>query len=288
MSPLPRLLVFTLLWLGGASGAWAQSAREASEPAAGVRSVVLRPARAPQAVPEAAVLDTATPDTTTPDTTTAKTRFASSSLDGRLMLSIYEIEAPAFATWMRAADATAYPVFFGGPVLTTAGVGFARGGEDFADAYRLIVSEAATVTVISALKSLVARPRPYFALDDIDSRSRRLGIEPTPSDRFSFPSGHSGTAATLATSWSLSHPRWYVIAPSAAWASSVVVSRVWLGVHYPADALAGALLGTGVAFAVHLLGDAITPDALERQGEEDDPPVSLRAPPMVRLRIPLP
>lgn len=280
---LLRLLAFALLLASGASGAHAQSARSAGDApgAAGdVRSVVLRPAGASQrAVPGRAAVDT----------TTAKQRFASSSLDGRLMLSIYEIEAPAFAAWMRAADASSYPVFFGGPVLATAGVGFARGGEDFADAYRLVVSQATTVAVVSALKSVVARPRPYYALSDIDSRSRRLGIEPSPSDRFSFPSGHAGTAATLAASWSLSHPRWYVIAPSAAWASSVMLSRVWLGVHYPADALAGALLGTGIAFGVHLLGDAITPNFLERQRDADPAAAAATsAPPMLRLRVPLP
>jgi len=64
----------------------------------------------------------------------------------------------------------------------------------------------------------------------------------------SFPSGHTSEAFSTATALSLKYPEWYIIAPAYLWAGSVGYSRMNLGVHYPTDVLAGALLGTGTAF----------------------------------------
>ncbi|MCC6251998.1 MAG: phosphatase PAP2 family protein [Bacteroidia bacterium] len=84
------------------------------------------------------------------------------------------------------------------------------------------------------------RSRPYIAYPDIIP----LTIESTPS----FPSGHSSTAFNIATSFSLLFPKWYVIVPSYLWAGSVAYSRLYLGVHYPSDILAGAIIGSGTAY----------------------------------------
>lgn len=63
----------------------------------------------------------------------------------------------------------------------------------------------------------------------------------------SFPSAHTSTAFSLATSLSIRYPKWYVIVPSYVWACSVGFSRMNVGVHYPSDVLAGAVIGTGCA-----------------------------------------
>ncbi|ULT24063.1 phosphatase PAP2 family protein [Sphingobacterium sp. E70] len=44
---------------------------------------------------------------------------------------------------------------------------------------------------------------------------------------------------------SRAYSKWYVVAPSLLWAGSVGYSRMYLGVHYPTDVLAGAVLGLG-------------------------------------------
>lgn len=62
-----------------------------------------------------------------------------------------------------------------------------------------------------------------------------------PSDRFSLPSGH--TAAAFVMCFAIAEcypPLWW---PALAWASLIGLSRVALGVHYPADIVAGAALG---------------------------------------------
>jgi membrane-associated phospholipid phosphatase len=100
----------------------------------------------------------------------------------------------------------------------------------------LIISTIIAVT----LKYGVNRPRPYKAYPDI----QKLTSGGSPS----FPSGHTSEAFSTATSLSISYPKWYVIAPAALWASAVGYSRMDLGVHYPSDVLAGAVIGSGSAF----------------------------------------
>lgn len=69
----------------------------------------------------------------------------------------------------------------------------------------------------------------------------------------SFPSGHTSMAFSTATSVSLLYPKWYVIVPAYSYACAVGYSRMYLGVHYPSDVLAGALLGSGTAIGTHYL-----------------------------------
>ncbi|WP_116472869.1 phosphatase PAP2 family protein [Zobellella maritima] len=66
---------------------------------------------------------------------------------------------------------------------------------------------------------------------------------------YSFPSGHAIAAMTLASFFCLllswrQRTRW-LVATLAAWAIAVCYSRLLLGLHWPADILASALLGFG-------------------------------------------
>jgi membrane-associated phospholipid phosphatase len=94
------------------------------------------------------------------------------------------------------------------------------------------------VTLI--LKYSVNRDRPFVTYPDIIQKSKAGSP--------SFPSGHTASAFATATSVSMVYPKWYIIAPSFAWAGTVGYSRMHLGVHYPSDVLAGALIGSGCAY----------------------------------------
>ncbi len=97
-----------------------------------------------------------------------------------------------------------------------------------------------TSLISTALKYSINRARPFETYPDLDNYRK----EETPS----FPSGHTSHAFALATSVSMSYPKWYIIAPSYLWATSIGYSRMHLGVHYPSDILMGAIVGAGSAY----------------------------------------
>ncbi|MFA6085885.1 phosphatase PAP2 family protein [Mucilaginibacter sp.] len=89
------------------------------------------------------------------------------------------------------------------------------------------------------IKHIVKRPRPFV---------QNVKIIPVyRAGSTSFPSGHASSTFATATALSSAYPKWYVIAPAMLWAGSVSYSRMYLGVHYPTDVAAGAILGSGTA-----------------------------------------
>lgn len=78
-----------------------------------------------------------------------------------------------------------------------------------------------------------------------------------PESTFSFPSGHAMGSITLAlvlvllawhTRW-----RWWIAVPMAAFVAMVGLARVYLGVHYPSDILAGWTVASAWTVAAYLL-----------------------------------
>jgi len=63
-----------------------------------------------------------------------------------------------------------------------------------------------------------------------------------PSDKFSLPSGHSAAAFLVAIILSHFFPEYIWLLLS--WAAGVAISRVVLGVHFPADIIIGAIIGS--------------------------------------------
>ncbi|MFE9836521.1 bifunctional phosphatase PAP2/diacylglycerol kinase family protein [Streptomyces sp. NPDC005551] len=97
----------------------------------------------------------------------------------------------------------------------------------------------ASLTVNTVVKRGARRPRPL--LDHVPP-VRHLRRQPHTT---SFPSGHSASAAAFATGVALESTRYGVlVAPLAA---AVAFSRVYVGVHYPGDVLAGVAIGAGAA-----------------------------------------
>lgn len=107
-----------------------------------------------------------------------------------------------------------------------------------------IVETVAGASFITfGMKQSFQRPRPYKTNTDI--------IPVSTSSSPSFPSGHTSMAFSAATSLTIAYPKWYVAVPAYAWAASVGYSRMYLGVHYPSDVLAGAAIGAGSAWLMY-------------------------------------
>lgn len=100
------------------------------------------------------------------------------------------------------------------------------------------VGVALALAAAEALKQVVHRPRPADIVPGL--------FVAHPVGNPSFPSGHTTAAFALAAVLSLGWPRqrwwWWALA------AGVAVSRMYLGLHYPSDCLAGALIGTSVVF----------------------------------------
>ena len=109
------------------------------------------------------------------------------------------------------------------------------------DAIYIGTSVIEAVGITYGLKYAFDRQRPYVKYPD---KIHPINAEDSPS----FPSGHTAAAFSLATSLSITYPKWYVIAPSAIWACGVGFARINQGVHYPSDVLTGAAIGVGCAF----------------------------------------
>jgi undecaprenyl-diphosphatase len=121
--------------------------------------------------------------------------------------------------------------------LVLAGVGGRRGRHTAITAMSAVAATSAIANI--AMKRTWRRRRP----DSLVPEDRRLA-QPRSS---SFPSGHAASAAAFSGVIGSEIPQLWL--PINALAGTVAFSRVYTGVHYPGDVLAGWLLGRSVAVA---------------------------------------
>jgi undecaprenyl-diphosphatase len=155
--------------------------------------------------------------------------------------------------WEDAASAYAHlsePLFLAG-VIALAVVGLIlRRDRLLLGAALAVAASGVALAVAALLARLVDRPRPFVAHPQIHAF---LAHAADPG----FPSDHATAAFAIAVvllirlGW-----RWLPVLLAAA---ALAVARVLVGVHYPADVLAGALLGTVAAIGVCLLATRLGP-----------------------------
>ena len=91
----------------------------------------------------------------------------------------------------------------------------------------------------AVLKPVVHRARP-------DVRLAAAGVAADPPASCSFPSGHASSSAAgavmLSSIWPAAGPAFWALA------AGIAASRVYLGVHFPSDVLAGFAIGLLVAW----------------------------------------
>lgn len=96
------------------------------------------------------------------------------------------------------------------------------------------------LAVYKWLKEKTLRPRPF-------ELNREISLGAAPLDQFSFPSGHTLHAFAFSIVLLAYYPTLaWLVAP---FTLLVAASRLVLGLHYPSDVLAGAVIGASIASA---------------------------------------
>lgn len=100
--------------------------------------------------------------------------------------------------------------------------------------YRGFFSLLFSGLIVRFIKNAVNRIRPFLKVQNL--YTKKIGI-----DEYSFPSGHTTAAFTMAVSIALTFANLTVLCIIIA--SFVGVSRIYLGVHYPSDVAVGTIIG---------------------------------------------
>ena len=123
-------------------------------------------------------------------------------------------------------------------------VAFIGGPERFRAVIAAVLAVSVGITLFLNLKRACGRKRP-------------CAMEPhswatlLPPDQFSFPSGHTITAFSVAISLATFYP---ALLPGLLFcAFSVALSRILLGMHFLSDVLAGAAIGSALGYAAAML-----------------------------------
>jgi len=117
--------------------------------------------------------------------------------------------------------------------------------------------------VMQALKYGIGRPRPLstFALL-VENGQAHINVVGRALSQRSFPSGHAQAAASVLTYLGCLYPRYWL-----GWGTGILlaaIGRVYVGVHFPSDVIAGAIIGSFSALAVVYLQTRISAFRMHR------------------------
>ncbi|MEH2419856.1 MAG: phosphatase PAP2 family protein [Nostoc sp.] len=109
----------------------------------------------------------------------------------------------------------------------------------------LLTASVGSIIINQTVKRLLHRARPH------------LWITPAPEFDYGFPSGHAMASMTLVAvliilSWN-SRWRWFVVIIGTLFVLIIGWTRLYLGVHYPSDVLAGWMVALGWTVGVSFL-----------------------------------
>ena len=110
--------------------------------------------------------------------------------------------------------------------------------------FQMAIAIALELLIYKIIKERCSRKRPFDLLKSVTCIVN-------PYDRYSFPSGHTATAFAVVATAGIYYD--VLFAPLLVIAFLIGFSRVYAGVHYPSDVIAGAILGTCCAEFARLL-----------------------------------
>mgnify|MGYP006306052719 CR=1 FL=1 len=114
--------------------------------------------------------------------------------------------------------------------------------------YEVAFSLASSHLIVHIVKRKVNRERPHI----VEEMIQQFDV---PLCEYSFPSGHTTAAFAVANILAYNLPQFATIILGIA--TLIAISRMYLGVHYPSDVIAGFLVATTFARMTHYLFDTI-------------------------------
>jgi membrane-associated phospholipid phosphatase len=169
------------------------------------------------------------------------------TVDRAVYAAIASVPTPALDVPLRRlSDAASYSRIW---LAIAAGLAVAGGRPGRRAALRGTVAIGASSALVNlGIKSVYVRQRPDRAGLGVPA-----GRQVTMPASTSFPSGHSASGFAFATAVGSELP-WLAL-PLRFLAAAVAYSRVHTGVHYPADAVVGSIVGAGTGQAAAVLLD---------------------------------
>ena len=142
---------------------------------------------------------------------------------------------PFVRDWFRLVSRLGDGVFWYTMLL---GIVLAKGEAAWVPVLHIVATGLLGTLVYKWLKGKTLRPRPYQVLQDV-------WLTGKPLDYFSFPSGHTLHAVIFTFMTLAYYPSLAVLVIP--FSIMVALSRVVLGLHYPSDVLAGAMIGIAMS-----------------------------------------
>lgn len=124
-----------------------------------------------------------------------------------------------------------------------------RGKKGGTVVFFMILTFGVTMVFTGSVKEYVARLRP----SNVEAMGELIRILQKPTS-YSFFSGHASSSFSITTFVALSlqkYTKWIYL--SYLWPFIFVLSRIYVGVHYPSDIFVGAVVGVTFAFLFHFL-----------------------------------
>lgn len=133
----------------------------------------------------------------------------------------------------------------------------------------LASSEITNFALTFGIKNIIKRKRPYITLSNVNHKNVSI------KDEYSFPSNHTSTSFSIASTFALRYSKYpQIYVPMYVWGLIVGYGRVYWGMHYPSDVLGGAVLGTLSAAAIYSLRVEIIKAKNNLLGEKNKPDIN--------------